>query len=541
MSNVAVNHSHSALGHGRLPASAAEADGDVASLTNSLSLSGSRSTSLRDASSGGSLSPLPLARAEYSSAAHLFLQRDAKKALQRLDEARRLLFEVVPVADATRQQRAWTSLREKVVILWITLLVSRRKNIQEHGDDRSGEGSLASTRELLDARSANAQAFCAGLLKEVTTAWANAAELSDVDKDTTKQLLLGRLPASVAASLVMAYLGVEESSAASSSGNTQRKGPSHVTSSAVPLTRALAEMLMNAQSEAGGMAMAAYARVIELYTIHILGVRCGEWDYADQVVRLSLLEDQPRADLLKSLSKAHTHISTRSERRASAAQAQQKAYEGEKQRRASAAKTMAEAEAQIQASTASTSRPARRARSTSYESSSAAESEGETSQRSSSRPTPPARARSSSQESGAADFAASRANLTRSIAKHHERDQAEVAVSSSRSAPTAAYSTSSSAAQQNSVLFLRSWMGALRRMNLPMLLSILAPLFVLIFSLRRLAARGGRTSGQMQRGGSGSRGRVAPAGGDNGNAGVAARLAQRLWSTVRMGTQVTYL
>lgn len=267
-------------------------------LTTSLSLSHSLSSS-----SSQSLSPLPLARSEYSAAAHAFIQRNPIKSLKDVEEARRLLFHVISFDDAVRKSEAWVTLREKVVILWITLLVSLWK--KEHGA-LSYDELPSSTRELLE-QSTKADAFLPKLACEALVNWAPSAadvqalrsakpavEVTASPEGAIKRQCYAALPASVAASLVMAAISVEE--AASSAGSSTDPSPS-----AVPLTRSLAETLLSAYTNAldadakNASALAAYARVCELYAVHILGVRCGQWDYADQVVRLSLLGDEARA------------------------------------------------------------------------------------------------------------------------------------------------------------------------------------------------------------------------------------------------------
>ncbi|PWN30580.1 hypothetical protein BDZ90DRAFT_18130 [Jaminaea rosea] len=547
--------------------------GKPTTLTTSLSLSGSLSSS-----SSQSLSPLPLARSEYSSAAHAFIQRNPLKSLKDLEEARRLLFAVITFEDPVRKLEGWTTLREKVVILWITLLVSIWK--KEHGVLSFDELPTA-TRELLKG-STRAESFLPKLVSEVLLSWAQSA--SDVDSlrsanptievgadasGVAKKQLYASLPSSVAASLVMAALGVEEAA-----GNSTSTGQSTPSPSAVPIARSLAETLLTAYTNAHdadsktASALAAYGRVMELYAVHVLGVRCGQWDYADQVVRLSLLEDEARARLLLALSRAQTHIVTRPQRRASAALAQQKAYEAEKQRRASEAKTRAEAEAEtIDAASSTAAGPSKRGGKTSRpragrqsshddgylsgastgpESShaSAAESEGEgTSSPSSSRRSRP-RSSNGSPTDEKSGFAATRANLSRDIAKNRQKDEAHSASNdTSGSSSVAARSQASSATSRTSsgsLTLLQTWLKAFKSLNLPMMVSVLAPMIVLLMSVRRLMLRRGGTGvaeGRRAAVNSARGGR----GGERGEQGALMKALGRLWATARMGTQVTYL
>lgn len=284
-------------------------------LTGSLSLSSSFSAS----GSNGVLSPLPLAKAEYSAAAHSFIQRDPIKSLSQLEEARRLLFEVIQIGDDVRLGRHWTSLREKVLILWITLLVSLwKRDAEVQNLDEAMLRSIPTTTQEIFGQSGSTQSqnFLARLVKEVTTPWASTAaeaetlrsssptlDLSSEEAHIVQRRVMGRISASVAASLVMASLSVEEASQSRSSQERQQ-GEAVPLPNSVPITRNLAETLLSSNtSTIDGLdvqkdskeTMAAYAKVLELYTIHVLGVRCGQWDYADQVVRLSLLQDEARA------------------------------------------------------------------------------------------------------------------------------------------------------------------------------------------------------------------------------------------------------
>lgn len=305
MSAIHATESKS-VGLGR-PSTLADAD-RPSTLTTSLSLSSSSSSSLN------SLSPLPLARSQYSSAAHHFIQRRPREALAELEQARRLALQVISLDDEVRKSETWKALREKVVILWITLLVSFAK----------GEQSVTDMDTLLDdtnviLRSTDkAASFLDKLSRAVLVQWASTEsdvamiQSSAPGQDATRQRVLAALPASVTASLIMASLSIEEArdGAANSSGSTATSDASQQPSpNAVPLTRNLAEELLSAQSahldqgpddaqqasSARSATLTAYGKVLELYSIHVLGVRCGQWDYADQLVRLSLLQDEPRA------------------------------------------------------------------------------------------------------------------------------------------------------------------------------------------------------------------------------------------------------
>lgn len=229
------------------------------------------------------------------------------------------------------------------------------------------------------------------------------------------------------------------------------------------------------------------------------------------------------------MQKAHTHISTRPERRASAALAQQKAYEAEKQRRASA--TAQEAKARVDKEgveereakkDGARPRPVRRTSSSSNNATSESETE-------SSAPKSQTRKREgmTSSNSNNNDFAATRAHLSNTISKHHQRDAGEA--TTARPPAAKPHSAASSSSQQSMLRLLQTY---LRTLRIPAVLSILAPLLVIIFSVRRLTA--GTRRGAQRR--TATNGAPAPP-----DAGLLRRAIASVWGTLRMGTQVTYL
>lgn len=528
-------------------------------LTTSLSLSASSTSSLS--------SPMALARSQYSSAAHHFIQRRPQQALTELEEARRLALQVISPGDELRKHANWQSLREKVVILWITLLVSFAKGEQRLPDERQMQSD---TRGILDA-ARDPAAFLRLLVSAVLAAWQQSV---GVDGEENRQTLLARIPASVTASLLMAGLSIEEAATAArstvgSSAASKQSQEAEPSPTAVPLTRELAEEFLSAQSahldsasdadganDASASLLAANARVLELYAIHILGVRCGQWDYADQLVRLSLLPDEPRAKLLSALQKAHHHISTRPQRRASAALAQQKAYEAEKQRRASASASAStsgsgnEANGRGQDSEQDTSTTngkrngkrstrrgsgsttvapsLRRTTSSSSSSSSTAASESEAEGGAA------GRSAAKHASSDARDFAAARSHVSSTIARHHQRDgvgaNATNASSSSRS-------TATNTRPQSTLTMLKTYLRTMKlKQSLPVLISVLAPLLVIIFSIKRLMAGRAATGGRKRVAGAG-----AAAAKTEAEQSLLRRAVASVWGTLRMGTQVTYL
>lgn len=270
-------------------------------------------------------------------------------------------------------------------------------------------------------------------------------------------------------------------------------------------------------------------------------------------------------DLLRSLSRAQNHVATRPERRASAALAEKRAYELEKQRRASDLRDKAAAEAVLADSATNepsynsgksrrsrpqaSSRNGKRRVDDGYLSTSGAESshasapesdaDSPTDQRSD--PIGNAQVQSPNNVTG---FAATRRHLSETLAKNRQRDSAAHEVGSGTEAQSIPRDLSgqeqkaSSRQQVSSVTAWRALLARLKAMNLPMVLSILAPLIVLVMSLQRLTLSRQRGSGRGQTGGRAGGPGIA---GREAEGSLARRAVNRLWSTVRMGTQVTYL
>lgn len=267
--------------------------------------------------------------------------------------------------------------------------------------------------------------------------------------------------------------------------------------------------------------------------------------------------------LLLSLQRAHNHISTRPQRRASAALAQQQAYEAEKQRRASANAAEvksrvddaeAKADGGVKPSSLANGNGKKKEARTRYTSSSSnatseSESESSSSRTRTARPRqdkPIANANVSG--NGGADFASTRAHLSQTIANHHQRD----ARSAASSSVDASSSSSSSATSRNAnattpqstfkmlIMYLRTMK---LRSSLPAVLSILAPLLVILFSVRRLTA--GRRSvfggSAAVTGSSASQRRNTTSANRPAQDSLLRRGIASVLGTLRMGTQVTYL
>ncbi|PWN21513.1 hypothetical protein BCV69DRAFT_312016 [Microstroma glucosiphilum] len=602
----------SSLGLGR-PSSTGSGSGSSPSSSATLTPSSSLSLSLSRSSSSTLSSPLSLAKSHYTASAHHFIHRQPLEALHELEEAWRLLFIVIaPDQKEIRGSGTWQGVRDKTVILWLTLLVSLWKTGGSVATQQRGKELTSHTTALLKQR--DPEDFLKGLTGSVLQAYsAMAGDVQGANGDSRaaaarheeRKVALSLLPASVAASVIMASLGVEEFPSSGSSTSPQ----SSVSAKSMPLSRHLAEDILQAQSaplaspapasaatsEARARLVSSYSRVLELYAIHILGVRCAQWEEADQVVRLSLLEDEERAKLLVALDRAREHVVTRPERRASAKLAGEQAYELEKQRRKAVEKGLQQQGQQKQTEsngafmrsdttkTTSTvekeqprrSRPPvgkhRYSSSSASSSSSSVQPSSETESDSTITVNKPAKHRSSHSHSegstssqrgdnestssttaAAQAFASTRSALSTRIAKDAHRDSASSnergSVAPRKSTGTSADARAASASSL--IQTLRSFL-ALDRLPLSgsVLLSVLGPLLVLLFSLKRLSASRGRSrpaiavtagGGGGGAGGRGSQVAARKAGGSN-EAGLLSELIQRLWNTVRMGTKVTHL
>ncbi|KAI3629153.1 hypothetical protein CBS9595_000225 [Malassezia furfur] len=88
-----------------------------------------------------------------------------------------------------------------------------------------------------------------------------------------------------------------------------------------------------ADAPAAPEAQATYARVLRLYTIQVLGLHLHDWTYARDVVGYSRLPDDAKAALLTELDAAAAHAAARAQREREALEAAQQQYEAEKRRR----------------------------------------------------------------------------------------------------------------------------------------------------------------------------------------------------------------
>ncbi|PWN93958.1 hypothetical protein FA10DRAFT_264553 [Acaromyces ingoldii] len=187
------------------------------------------------------------------------------------------------------------------------------------------------------------------------------------------------LPAAVVAAVVMGALRIdEEQRNAATSGRLDAKprsllsrkeaqmrgtdpslvasAPADGTQAGIASAKAICEWILAAHSAEGdwpaGTASLSdmqrnhlrdqHHRVLTLYTLHILGSRLHQWEYAGEVVRLatSVAHDgaeehvvQERAELLRQLDSAKVHIETRGERRRAASEQARAKWDEEKKRR----------------------------------------------------------------------------------------------------------------------------------------------------------------------------------------------------------------
>ncbi|UZJ55928.1 hypothetical protein CBS101457_005248 [Exobasidium rhododendri] len=169
-------------------------------------------------------------------------------------------------------------------------------------------------------------------------------------------------PAGVVAAAIMGALRVDdESKTEDASGASSLKGkkeakPAKIKREAdlgpgLRAARSMCEWVMNAHSKMTGTYQTLEAqevehlyqqhhRVLQLYTIHILGTRLEQWEFAHEVTRCAVEikgDDyglQERQKLLDQLTSAQIHISTRGERRRLASENAKLRYKEEKSKRA---------------------------------------------------------------------------------------------------------------------------------------------------------------------------------------------------------------
>lgn len=154
-------------------------------------------------------------------------------------------------------------------------------------------------------------------------------------------------------------------------------------------------------------------------------------------------------------------------------------------------------------------------------------------------------------------FAATRANLGKTMTKNRSHDETEnksktiapgalksssTTTSDVARSPQSSHSASRKLSSSTDTVHLL--LKALRGRKLAIIVSILGPLLVLLFSMRHLMVAGQLGSGNARANGrriGTSINPTAKAGGTEAEPSILIRAVRRIWSTVRMGTQVTYL
>ncbi|PWN52241.1 hypothetical protein IE53DRAFT_409595 [Violaceomyces palustris] len=337
-----------------------------------------RSPSSSASSVSGEIQSLPnnpkLARSQFTSAARAFLQKDHLHALVQTQNALHSLLANKPTAigrldhigdsilDISEQSERdnhhdpdLLKLCEKLSILRLTVSTSVYTHPSTHRAvlDRittpPSPSSLHHDANLEQTFSSLAKLLTKPPKELIAQLWSEALQLFSAPSasipqaqshslDPTPETLLMalELPPSVVSASIMAALRLDESPQSSGQGTLA--------------ARQICEWFLASFSAAPPQPLpttisdqkaAAYQRVVELYALHLLGSRLGEWEYAREFVGYSSLADADKAELLSRLDSAESHISSRPQRELEAAKAASKAYEEEKSRRAAVEKEQA--------------------------------------------------------------------------------------------------------------------------------------------------------------------------------------------------------
>ncbi|WFC96709.1 hypothetical protein MBRA1_003372 [Malassezia brasiliensis] len=259
-----------------------------------------------------------------------------------------------------------------------------------------------------------------------------------------------------------------------------------------------------ADAPAAPDAQATYARVLRLYTIQVLGLHLHDWTYARDVVGYSRLPDDAKAALLTELDATATHAAARAQRERAALEVAQQQYEAEKRRRQAApppeavADTEAPPSAPVLPSAAPSTSGAALRRTASVRRRGSGRAGGAAAQA----------PRAEASRGAAADGAAAAAHSRDAPPDTHAAERARIQAYLARRPSEPVGPVVHGSPQDAYVRYL--WFGGLRRRAAVLLALVLAA--VLVRAARaRIPAAWARVAGQ------------------------------RVWDTLRMGTQVTYM
>ncbi|PWN46319.1 hypothetical protein IE81DRAFT_319215 [Ceraceosorus guamensis] len=534
------------------------------------------------------------AQALYSRAARAFLQRSHASALLTSQAALDLLNE----GTESPRDAELTQVLERLLILRLTIFATLYEPRNPSGApilEALKRQSSQASQQLQHRLGLPVEDFLLELWKEPLKAYhpdliSHWSELDSLDPSPSTLRSPLDLPGGLVAAAIMSALrvdGAHTDSEPSANFNRVVSRKEMASTNAASLSglkaaRSICEWVLAAHSapllghEQSAMSVKAlqarqeqYDRVLELYTLHVLGARAGEWDYAEQLISLSGGGDsQSKEALLHRLYAAKDHIASRPERRRIASEAATRAYEAEKARRASESKAVAAtgATAAIASMPSSASASSSRARSeraagegegkrrvrrlssSSGASARSSAAEADVERPSERRPQPQ---RSASSQDGASraeqkavakptsssDFAARRSSVRDYLARGHERDST---LDRSRS-----LSSSQSTNARSGILQLFNRFAQMLKTHPMAAVRWVGVILVALSILRNAAAyatslRGVGRLGTARRI-AGSTTEPQSGGGGNSRPGLVRLAAAKLWDTMRMGTQVTYL
>lgn len=262
-------------------------------------------------------SPLETARALYARAARAFLQRAHVPALLASEAALASLLEdsstpSSPKLDADLADER-PRLLERTLILRLTLFATLYApaspssapilaSLPESGSEATR------VRERLELPPAR---FLAASWNEALQAY--HGELGELPRNQIEPSAASLrpvldLPAGVVCAAIMGALRVDETSATGTGLQSKKEASSSAASAAsqqsyggLKAARDICEWVLAAHSappispgaEAAASSAARreqHSRVLELYALHVLGARAGEWDYAEEMIRMAMGE-----------------------------------------------------------------------------------------------------------------------------------------------------------------------------------------------------------------------------------------------------------
>lgn len=334
------------------------------------------STSSLAASTPSSSQTLSRAKALYNQAARSFLHRRHVEAIVAAERA---------IAALQSEGIQDHSLAERLIILRLTLLAT----IYHPGSGKTSAGLDLFGRMKASARTTPDEAETIAHLEALlglptqaflTTLWgsvlrfyvevlprlpliqarappASFSHSIAAEPDTLAAAL--QPPAGVVAAAIMGALRIDDESKTSEvdapiKGKKEARTTDAALGEGLKSARSMCEWVLSAHSTmAGGYdALNAleldhlyqqHARVLQLYTVHILGTRLEQWEFAQEVARCAIeirhdeQELQDRQALLEQLTAAQLHLATRGERRRIASERARRRYEEEKAKRVASA------------------------------------------------------------------------------------------------------------------------------------------------------------------------------------------------------------